>query len=102
LHDHAVQTRIEKTYSARLVEKKLYIKIPISAVFSGIMAGDGDIGSRMASSHPGAKPPYPPPIDSYVENLYKDLRQGKFNHLTSAQIKALATELADRVVKIMG
>jgi hypothetical protein len=32
LHDHAVQIRIEKTYSARLVEKKLYIKIPISAV----------------------------------------------------------------------
>jgi hypothetical protein len=23
------------------------------------------------------------PIDSYVENLYKDLKQGKFNHLTS-------------------
>jgi hypothetical protein len=33
LHDHAVQTRIEKTYSARLVEKKLYVKIPISAVY---------------------------------------------------------------------
>jgi hypothetical protein len=56
----------------------------------------------MASSHPGAKPPYPRPIDSYVENLYKDLKQGKFNHLTPAQIKALATELADRVLKIMG
>ena len=55
----------------------------------------------MASSHEGAKPPYPPPIDSYVENLYKDLKQGKFNHLTPLQIKALATELADRVLKIM-
>ena len=50
----------------------------------------------------GAKPPYPPPIDQYVENLYKDLRQGKFNHLTPVQIKSLATELADRVAKLMG
>jgi hypothetical protein len=32
LHDCAVQIRIEKTYSVRLVEKKLYMKIPISAV----------------------------------------------------------------------
>jgi hypothetical protein len=78
------------------------MKQKLIELFSGIIAGDGDIGSRMASSHPGAKLPYPPPIDSYVENLYKDLRQGKFNHLTPAQIKALATELADRVVKITG
>jgi hypothetical protein len=78
------------------------MKQELISLFSGIIAGDGDIGSRMASSHPGAKPPYPPPIDSYAENLYKDLKQGKFNHLTPAQIKALATELADRVFKIMG
>ena len=26
-------------------------------VFRGIVSGDGDIGSRMASSHPDAKPP---------------------------------------------
>ena len=78
------------------------MKQKLIELFTGIIAGDGDIGSRMASSHPGAKPPYPPPIDSYVENLYKDLRQGKFNHLTPEQIKALATELADRVLKIMG
>ena len=78
------------------------MKQKLIELFSGIIAGDGDIGSRMASSHPGAKPPYPPPIDSYVENLYKELRQGKFNHLTPAQTKALATELADRVVKTMG
>ncbi len=78
------------------------MKQELIRLFSGIIAGDGDIGSRMASSHPGAKPPYPPPIDQYVENLYKDLRQGKFNHLTPEQIKALATELADRVLKIMG
>ena len=56
----------------------------------------------MASSHEGAKPPYPPPTNKYVENLYQDLKQGKFNHLTPEQIKALATELADRVAKIMG
>ena len=80
----------------------LFSKPELISLFSGIMAGDGDIGSRMASSHEGAKPPYPPPIDSYVENLYKDLRQGKFNHLTPAQIKVLATELANRIVKIMG
>jgi hypothetical protein len=78
------------------------MKQKLIELFSEIIADDGDIGSRMVSSHPGVKPPYPPPIDSYVENLYKDLRQGKFNHLTPAQIKALATELADRVVKIMG
>ena len=78
------------------------MKQELIRLFRGIIAGDGDIGSRMASSHPGAKPPYPPPIDSYVENLYKDLRKGKFNHLNSEQIKALATELADTVLKIMG
>ena len=27
------------------------------AVFRGIISGDGDVGSRMASSHPEAKPP---------------------------------------------
>jgi hypothetical protein len=32
LPDHTVQTKIEKAYSARLVEKKLFVKIPISAV----------------------------------------------------------------------
>lgn len=77
------------------------MKQELIKLFSGIIAGDGDIGSRMASSHEGAKPPYPSSIDSYVENLYKDLKQGKFNHLTPEQIKALATELADRVVKIL-
>ena len=78
------------------------MKQELIRLFSGIIAGDGDIGDRMASSHEGAKPPYPPPTNKYVENLYQDLKHGKFNHLTPEQIKALATELADRVAKIMG
>ena len=32
LPDHTVQTKIEKAYSAKLVEKKLFVKISISAV----------------------------------------------------------------------
>ena len=63
------------------------MKQELIELFSGIIAGDGDIGSRMASSHPGAKPSYPPPIDQYVENLYKDLRQGKFNHLPQYKLR---------------
>jgi hypothetical protein len=37
LPDHNVQTKIEKAYSARLVEKKLFVKIPISAVYGKIL-----------------------------------------------------------------
>ena len=36
LPDHTVQTKIEKAYSARLVEKKLFVKISISAVSTGL------------------------------------------------------------------
>jgi hypothetical protein len=46
------------------------MKQELISLFSGIIAGDGDIGSRMASSHSGAKPPYPPPIDSYTSNVH--------------------------------
>ena len=53
------------------------MKQELISLFSGIIAGDGDIGTRMASSHEGAKPPYLPLIDSYVENFYKDLKQSQ-------------------------
>ena len=38
-------------------------------VFKGLVSGDGDIGGRMASSHPEAKPPVPTPKKRTLEKL---------------------------------
>lgn len=38
-------------------------------VFKGLVSGDGDIGGRMASSHPDAKPPVPAAKKRALEKL---------------------------------
>ena len=38
-------------------------------VFKGLVSGDGDIGGRMASSHPEAKPPVPDAKKRTLEKL---------------------------------
>ena len=38
-------------------------------VFRGLVSGDGDIGGRMASSHPEAKPPVPTEKKRTLEKL---------------------------------
>ena len=42
-------------------------------LFNGILAGNGDIYGRMASSHPGAKPSYPQGLEDIVSKLYASL-----------------------------
>ena len=48
----------------------LYGLTPVEMeVFKGLVSGDGDIGSRMASSHPDAKPPVPAERKRTLEKL---------------------------------
>ena len=48
----------------------LYGLTPIEMeVFRGLVSGDGDIGGRMASSHPDAKPPVPAAKKRALEKL---------------------------------
>lgn len=48
----------------------------IRNIFEGIAAGDGDLGSRMASGYPGAKPGYPEPLCTLVELANKFYANG--------------------------
>jgi hypothetical protein len=41
-------------------------------VLKGIISGDGDIGGRMASSHPDAKPPVSRERKRFLEGLAND------------------------------
>jgi hypothetical protein len=41
-------------------------------VLMGIISGDGDIGSRMASSHPDAKPPVSAKKRQFLEKMAAD------------------------------
>ena len=41
-------------------------------VLAGVVSGDGDIGGRMASSHPDAVPPVSAKKRQFLEELAKD------------------------------
>lgn len=44
-------------------------------VLKGIISGDGDIGGRMSSSYPGAKPPVPDARKRFLEKLAEAVAQ---------------------------
>lgn len=49
---------------------ELYGLTPVEMeVFKGLVSGDGDIGGRMASSYPEAKPPVPDARKRELEEL---------------------------------
>jgi len=55
----------------------MFIRIPrqdAQELFDGILAGDGDIYGRMASSHPDARPNYPFGLEVAVRMLYESLK----------------------------
>lgn len=54
-------------------------------LFTGIFAGDGDIGSRMASSLPYATPAYPEPVNKIVNLLNERIKKGLLQNLTERQ-----------------
>jgi hypothetical protein len=49
------------------------------AVLKGIVSGDGDIGGRMASSHPDAKPPVSEEKKEFLEKLAKVVIEHKMS-----------------------
>ena len=55
----------------------------VKNLFLGLIAGDGDVFSRMASSHEGASPAYPEPLAGIVSAIKIDFDQGKFAKLQS-------------------
>jgi hypothetical protein len=50
-------------------------------VLKGIVSGDGDIGGRMASSHPDAEPPVPNSRKRFLEKLSKALPEAEMSFL---------------------
>jgi hypothetical protein len=50
-------------------------------VFKGIVSGDGDIGGRMASSHPDAVPPVSAERKRFLEKLSKALPEAEMSSL---------------------
>jgi hypothetical protein len=63
-------------------------------LFDGILAGDGDIYGRMASSHPDARPAYPEPLGLLIPLLYDSLNSkspicGKGHYLAESFLKNL-------------
>ena len=54
-------------------------------LFTGILSGDGDVGSRMASSSPYASPAYPEPVNKVVKLLNKQIQDGLLKTLTEKQ-----------------
>ena len=50
-------------------------------VLKGIVSGDGDIGGRMASSHPDAVPPVPAGRKRFLEELSKALPEAEMSFL---------------------
>ncbi|GBE76660.1 hypothetical protein myaer87_38870 [Microcystis aeruginosa NIES-87] len=53
----------------------------VKNLFRGLVAGDGDVFSRMASSHEGASPVYPEPLAGIVSAIKADFDRGKFSKL---------------------
>ena len=52
------------------IYKALFKLTPVEMeVFRGLVSGDGDIGGRMASSYPDAKPPVPTAKKRKLEKL---------------------------------
>ena len=52
------------------IYRELFNLTPVETeVFKGLVSGDGDIGGRMASSHPEAKPPVPAAKKRTLEKL---------------------------------
>ena len=64
----------EPTRKIRMYPQDIYRELfnltPVEMeVFRGLVSGDGDIGGRMASSHPDAKPPVPAAKKRVLEKL---------------------------------
>jgi len=55
----------------------------VKSLFRGLVAGDGDVYSRMASSHEGATAPYPEPLAGIVNAIKADFDRGKFSDLAT-------------------
>jgi hypothetical protein len=55
----------------------------VKSLFRGLVAGDGDVYSRMASSHEGATAPYPEPLAGIVNAIKADFDRGKFSNLAT-------------------
>jgi hypothetical protein len=64
-------------------------------LFTGILSGDGDIGSRMASSSPYATPAYPDRVNKIVNLLKEKIKKGYLRTLSEQQKQ----EDIDRYVK---
>lgn len=60
----------------------------VRRLFEGILRGEGDVFSRMASSHEGAGNCYPFPINGFVQ---------LFNIMLSAGVKFSEQEIQDEV-----
>ena len=58
--------------SAKLVTSLNDLSQIEQLVLMGIISGDGDIGSRMASSHPDAKPPVSAGKRQFLEKMAAD------------------------------
>ena len=58
--------------SAKLVTSLNDLSHIEQLVLMGIISGDGDIGSRMASSHPEAKPPVSASKRQFLEKMVAD------------------------------
>lgn len=57
-------------------------------LFTGILSGDGDIGSRMASSSPYATPVYPDHVNKVVNLLNEKIKKGYLKTLTDDKKQA--------------
>lgn len=60
-------------------------KSQLKKLFTGILSGDGDIGSRMASSSPYATPAYPEQVNKIVNLLNERIKKGLLQNLTERQ-----------------
>lgn len=74
-------------------------KSQLTRLFTGILAGDGDIGSRMASSSPYAKSPYPPVVAKAVAFLDDYIGQGKADSMTAKEKQKMVQKYVNHCIK---
>jgi len=73
----------------------------VKSLFRGLVAGDGDVYSRMASSHEGATAPYPEPLAGIVNAIKADFDRGKFSDLAFQDgEKLLEAKISDTDIEI--
>jgi hypothetical protein len=56
-------------------------------LLTGILYGDGDVASRMASGAPNAEDPYPQPLQKQVNAAYKAFEKSQQRGLSNAEVK---------------